>query len=353
MTRHVLVVLAAVLAGCAEELPDGETVFRSRVADGNTFTCATCHAVSEPDVDGLRLAGHPIGDAAARPTFKNGKHTSLRDAVNSCLDEWMGAETWAADDPRWLALQGWFEGLAPMTPAPALTFEIVKPPSAASGGDPVAGHALFDRSCAVCHGLSGVGTERGPSITGRGYEPDFVAERIRTSGARDSSVYAGLTGGRMPFWAADRLTDAEVLDLSAYVYTSELPTGGGSGSGSGGGLGGDRRQCSSTHAKVGQTAELTTYAHGVRGTARIVDDCTIVIEHFYYDGGGIDVRVYGGIGGDYEHGFVSSPNILGTAYMDGMLEVQLPIGKTLDDLDGLSVWCVAAELSLGDGLFAP
>jgi mono/diheme cytochrome c family protein len=348
-----LVLLAAVLSACADDLPDGEMVFRSRVADGNTFTCATCHAVTETDADGLRRPGHPIGDAAARPTYKNGKYSSMLDAVNTCLDEWMGAETWSADDSRWVALRGWLEGLAPRTSAPALEFAIVKAPSAVSGGDPVAGHALFDRSCAVCHGLGGAGTERGPSITGRGYETDFVAERIRTSGAPDSRAYAGLTGGRMPFWAADRLTDAEVLDLAEYVHTSALPTDGGPGPGSGGGLGGDRRECASTHAKVGQTAELATHAHGVRGTVRIVDDCTFVIEHFYYDGGVIDVRVYGGIGGDYDHGFVTSPNILGTPYMDGMLEVQLPVGKTFDDLDGISVWCVAAELSLGDGLFAP
>lgn len=350
MTRFVLVVLATLLTGCTEDLPDGETVFRTRVADGNTFTCATCHAVSEPDADGLLRAGHPIGDAAARPTFKNGKYTELHDAVNSCLDEWMGAEPWSTDDARWVALRGWLESLAPKAPAPALEFSIVKPPAAASGGDPVAGQALFDRSCAVCHGLGGVGTERGPNVTGRGYEPDFVAGRIRTSGSVDSAVYAGLTGGRMPFWAADRLSDTDVLDLSAYVYTSAPPEGG-EGGGTGG-VGGERRECTSTHAKIGQTATLTMHAHGVSGTARIVDDCTIVFEHFNYDGGGIDVRVYGGVGGDYEHGFVISPNILGTAYTDGTLEVQLPVGKTLDDLDGISVWCVAAELSLGDGLFS-
>ena len=30
---------------------------------------------------------------------------------------------------------------------------------------------------------------------------------------------------------------------------------------------------------------------------------------------------------------------------------QLPVGLTLDDLDGISVWCVPVASSFGDGLF--
>ena len=39
----------------------------------------------------------------------------------------------------------------------------------------------------------------------------YEVDSFWTSGAIDSSVYEGLTGGRMPFWAADRLSDAEPL----------------------------------------------------------------------------------------------------------------------------------------------
>lgn len=105
--------------------------------------------------------------------------------------------------------------------------------------------------------------------------------------------------------------------------------------------------------KVGQTATLSQRAHGVKGTATIVDERTIELTDFSYDGGGIDVRIYGGLGGNYRDGFAIGMNLLGTPYTDGTLRVELPAGVTLDDLDGVSVWCVAASASFGDGLFAP
>lgn len=342
-------VLAVVLVGCASdnEPRSGDAIYRERVEDGNTFTCATCHAVREPAADGLRRPGHPLADAARRTSYKNGHVDSLHGAVNTCLTEWMAAAPWSEDDERWIALRDWLDSLAPAGEVAPITSEIVPPPAAASGGDPIAGRALFNTSCSVCHGQDGAGTERGPAVAGFEHDPAFVARRIRTSGSETSSAYPGLTGGRMPFWAADRLTDREVLDLAAYVATSE-----GAGGGNGGGITGEKRACAATHAKIGATTTLSQRAHGVRGTARIVDDCTIRFENFSYDGGGIDVRVYAGVAGNYKGGYAISPNILGNPYANGTLEVQLPIGKTLDDLDGVSIWCVAAAVSFGDGQFA-
>src|SRR5688572_11838733 len=98
--RSSLVVILAVVAGCTsqEGMQAGELIYRTPVADGNTFACATCHAIEEPTANGLRHPGHPIGDAARRATYKNGEVASLREAVNSCLEEWMVAEPWQEDD---------------------------------------------------------------------------------------------------------------------------------------------------------------------------------------------------------------------------------------------------------------
>ncbi len=341
MARRIPLVFMALLAltGCTTEAePTGEAVFRNPVADGNTFACSTCHALEEPAADGIRRPGHALGDAFARPNYKNGQVASLREAVNSCLVEWMAAAPWEEGDARWSALHGWLETLAPAGSAPPVAIQIVPPPVDPTGGNSVAGHTLFNRSCSGCHGTDGAGTERGPRITGYNYAHDFVAGRIRTSGLESS-----------PIWGADRLTDAEVRDLAAYVNTSAAPDEGGGG----GGGGGETRVCESTHPSIGRTATLVSHAHGVNGTARIVDDCTIVFENFSYDGGGIDVRVYGGIGGNYDAGFAIGGDIYGTPYSNGTLTVQLPVGKTLDDLDGVSIWCVAASFSFGDGLFVP
>lgn len=113
------------------------------------------------------------------------------------------------------------------------------------------------------------------------------------------------------------------------------------------------RECGSTHPKVGHTTTLSQRSHDVAGTAAIVDDCTIEITGFSYDGRGLDVRIYAAHDGDYANGFAISDDLLGTAYANGTLRVQLPEDMTLDDLDGISVWCVEAGVSFGDGMFAP
>ena len=126
--------------------------------------------------------------------------------------------------------------------------------------------------------------------------------------------------------------------------------------GGSGGVGGAAglRECDSTHSKIGQVAELQTFAHQVSGTAVIVDDCTIRVDDFVYDGTGVDVRFYGGLGGNYIAGFsMSEMDLRRSGGYDGSESVyaQLPDGRTLDELDGISVWCVPVGASFGDGLF--
>lgn len=334
----------------------GEQIFTNVVEDGNTFTCATCHAISEPVLDGIRRVGHPLFDAARRPTYKNGQLTELRDAANSCLQEWMNAEPWTADDGRWLALEEYLESVAPDEEAEPLRFEVVDPPpvSALGGGDPEAGRALFNRSCSACHGEDGIGSQLAIPVGGRGLDPEYVAERVRTSGRTESEVYDGLTGGVMPFWAADRLDDDELRDLIAWLEIEQAPVDppdpvdppndptdppGPS-------------NCAATHPMVGATAILEENFHDVGGIARIVDDCTIEITEFTFDGEGIDVRLYGGLDGNYDDGFAIGDNLLRPGgYSGETLTFTLPPERTMDDLDGVSVWCVPVGVDFGSGRF--
>ncbi|MCA9694616.1 MAG: DM13 domain-containing protein [Myxococcales bacterium] len=349
--------------------PEGAAVFNEPVEDGNSFTCSTCHAVTEPAPDGFRRPGHPLGDATHRPMYKNGKVPDMLMAVNSCLTEWMNAEPWTEDDQRWKDLYAWLDSQAPAGDAPALMFQIVQPPADVSGGDPDAGREAFNGACAVCHALEGVGTNKAPKIAGLGLESGYVATRVRLSGRMDSPVYDGLGGGLMPFWAADRLSDDELRDIAAWLATEDEP---GTTTGTepttdptdattdptdptdpttDPTTGGD---CSATHPSVGYVANLTAFFHDVGGTATIVDDCTIVIEDFTYDGTGIDVRIYGGLGGDYDNGFPMTDDLLlDGGYNGTTLVATVPDGYTLDDLDGISVWCVDVGVDFGSGMFGP
>ncbi len=356
--HRAIIFVALALAGCGSDSKEGAAaqrgalIYMDPLPTGNSFACATCHALSEPAPD-FRRPGHPIGDAAARGSWKNGTVGELRGAVNTCAVEWMNAGAFAADDPTWLDLEAFLGARAPESAAP-LRFEIVQPPDDPTGGDSNAGRDFFNGACAVCHGADASGTQRAPSLGQTPLEPEYVARRVRRSGRADSTAYPGLTGGIMPFWSADRLSDAELRDVVAFVAAlSRGDIASDANAGADSTTNQPRRQCESTHPRVGQVAALVERFHGVGGTVRVIDDCTLLLEGFTYDATGIEVRLYGGLEGNYTLGpSLSDDLVRGTPYAGEELYVTLPEGTTLDDFDGVSVWCVAVGVSFGDGRFA-
>jgi len=112
--------------------------------------------------------------------------------------------------------------------------------------------------------------------------------------------------------------------------------------------------CTRYHAKVGWVANLATFAHGVSGQATIVDDCTIRIDNFNYDGGGLPrVFIYAGLNDNYAGGFSISRNLFGQSYTDETLLLRIGKSRTLDALNGISVWCAEARVDFGSGRFMP
>ena len=57
-----LLLTGLVAAGCSDSggsaAPSGQTLYEQRHADGNTFACATCHALEEPAADAGLVRGH-------------------------------------------------------------------------------------------------------------------------------------------------------------------------------------------------------------------------------------------------------------------------------------------------------
>ena len=196
---------------------DGEALYRETPLDGNSFACATCHALSEPAADGFRRPGHPIGDVTTRPNYNNGRFAELLGAVNVCLTEWMNAEAWTKTDDSYRALRDFLQQQATVEVSEALEIQQVEPPADLTGGDAQIGRQVFNSTCIVCHGEDGGGTPRAPAVAGRGLEAAYIARRIRTSGPADSAAYDGLSGGKMAFWGLDRLSDAELIDIVAWL----------------------------------------------------------------------------------------------------------------------------------------
>lgn len=108
--------------------------------------------------------------------------------------------------------------------------------------------------------------------------------------------------------------------------------------------------CDFSHPSVGATGELITRFHEVAGLVTVLDDCTLLIEDFQFDGNGLDVRLYGAKAGNFSGGLVLSAGLYNwpVGYAGETLEVTLPTGVTLDDFDSVSIWCVTAGVSFGD-----
>jgi hypothetical protein len=113
-----------------------------------------------------------------------------------------------------------------------------------------------------------------------------------------------------------------------------------------------------TSPQVGWQAELSSIAHNVSGTVTIVDEDTVQVDDFTYDGGGISVYFYLGheqTRDSFQNGLQIGPQLLGTPRngTEPPLVIDLPASQTLEGWNAISVWCVAAGSSFGDGTFAP
>lgn len=113
--------------------------------------------------------------------------------------------------------------------------------------------------------------------------------------------------------------------------------------------------CPKTHPMIGYTGFFQTKAHNVSGRATIVDDCTIRVSEFDYDGGGPAVYFYAATDHQYDSqaAFAISQDISGVEYENAEFVLTLPDNKTLDDFNTLSVWCVEFGVDFGSLEFTP
>lgn len=109
------------------------------------------------------------------------------------------------------------------------------------------------------------------------------------------------------------------------------------------------------YARAGWRANLSTLAHGVRGTVTIVDADTFRVDNFFYDGGGINVRFILAATDDNatfrNARLVTDLNLLGSPQNAGSLTIDLPAGSNFDGYGAVSLWCLPAQANFGSGTF--
>lgn len=110
------------------------------------------------------------------------------------------------------------------------------------------------------------------------------------------------------------------------------------------------RDCSTDSTKMGYIGTFSTLAHNVSGFATVIDNCTIEITMFNFDGAAPNVLFYAGINGNFSdsEAFGIGERIDGRSYANETIILELPEGKFVDDFDSLSVWCVDFSADFGN-----
>ena len=212
---------------------EGRRLFHDPGLGNHGVACATCHATvrdEAKDGDGLIRAGHTLSGVARRAHWRGDTRRTayprLSAAIDVCAQLFQGGGPLEPRDReqivRFLGQLGSRSKRAqpPLTIQPALEANRRYDRRKYTRGDPARGRALFFRACHSCHPKAGRGL--GPSIAGT--PAAEVAAKIREGngllrGSREP-------GDWMPFFGRDRLTDANVADIAAYVSTLKADDGG-------------------------------------------------------------------------------------------------------------------------------
>ena len=108
-----------------------------------------------------------------------------------------------------------------------------------------------------------------------------------------------------------------------------------------------------SYPRTDWVADMPVGAHMAEGFATIIDERTIQVDHFTYDGTAPAVYFYLGASEshfDLAHGIPIGP-LLDRAYNDETIVVQLPEGQTIDGYAAISVWCQVFKVNFSSATF--
>jgi len=106
--------------------------------------------------------------------------------------------------------------------------------------------------------------------------------------------------------------------------------------------------------EVGWIAQMTGHHHTASGVAEIIDENTIELRDFGFDGGGLNARLFLLWDGEpFDAEYELSDNLVGQDPFWEPLQLQIPDEAEMENWNLITLWCVPAKVSFGDGVFAP
>jgi thiosulfate dehydrogenase len=223
--------LAALLAGCGDDKVPAAELGQDRFADPkvstsrfNTFSCATCHVVDPAQavvVPGRQDPGYNLAGAATRGSWWGGGSTTLLDAMNVCVKEFMGGAPLVKDSDVARQLDAYLEGAPAMAPPAKFTFVRITTPLAELAGDATRGAEAYQKACYRCHGEAH--TWKGHSTKDATPIPESSISGFGMAQARAVTVekirhgrFINI-GGVMPFYTQEAMSDQTVADICVYM----------------------------------------------------------------------------------------------------------------------------------------
>jgi thiosulfate dehydrogenase len=225
--------MVVIVAGCGGQSAEsyGHDLFgdpKVSSAASNTFSCATCHeTVAMPT---KIKPGYSLYDSAARPSYWGGAVSTLFDATNQCITNFMRGKALDASDEKGRAIYLYLKSLSPSASATALPLTVVKDIVNLASGDATRGDASYHQGCGQCHGEPHTGQGRLAPIVS--IIPDDTLNTFGTDPAKGTrpitiekvrhGKYFGV-GGNMPLYSLEALSDAQLSDILAYLEKFGLP----------------------------------------------------------------------------------------------------------------------------------
>lgn len=188
---------------------------------GNGMNCVNCHVDNGRKADSAPLWGaFPMYPAYRK---KNDKVNTMEERIQGCFRYSMNGAPPPSGSPELTALLTYHYWLS--TGAPTGTalkgrgYPTLDEPEKAP--DIARGAAVYEASCAVCHGAEGQGTK----VDGEYVFPPLWGEDSYNWGAgmHRINTAAGFIKANMPLGKPNSLSDQEAWDVAAYINSFERP----------------------------------------------------------------------------------------------------------------------------------
>jgi thiosulfate dehydrogenase len=226
-------VLALLVAGCGARsaLDYGRAEFSDTTvsnAQSNPFACSTCHETGATTTKSL--PGYTMHDVVSRAAWWGGQVTTLLDATNQCVYNFMRGQPLSAEDEKGRAIFVYLQSLSPDPTADTLSLTVTQNIVDVPSGDATRGKMWWDQGCGNCHGAPHTGQGRlsdvvslvpDDSLAAHGTDPKTGARPVVIEKVRHGKFFN--VGGNMPLFSLEALSDAQLGDILAYLEMFGLP----------------------------------------------------------------------------------------------------------------------------------